>query len=837
MHLSAIACLPNADHQAQLQAALAALPVDVRQRVNVAKINLRTARISLLEYPTFEDDPFPALASSWSRQGGSGSTLRLRTYSDSLNPPLLHRKELLVHPKHPRRAKWRAITETAESLGLFDDSRIIGFQLNWERAIASRGFQLVGEQFVPIANAIDAIESPDSSAARPVQRHLTALSRTAISAPVQLLLRHGLLARERRFFDYGCGRGDDVAALVADGFAASGWDPHFAANEPMSSAEVVNVGFVINVIEDPAERVEVLHGAFELTRGVMAVAVMLYGPGSAGRPLGDGFVTLRGTFQKYFNQAELKDYLEHVLHQEAFLVGPGIAFIFANKEWEQSFLASRYRRKDIGTRLLSMQSRLRLRARERSPRRPDPTVDVPEQPHPLLQALWRLALDLGRLPDEDEVPELNEVIREFGSLQRSLRHLLKSFDDALLDQARAARADDLRLYFALQQFAKRPRYRELEAWLQRDIKAFFGDYANAQAAGVQLLKEAADPSVVLKACQDAATRGLGWLDGDHDLQLHVSSIERLPSVLRAYVACGLQLYGDLADIDLVKIHIGSGKLSLMQYENFSQSPTPAMTKRIKVNMRHTDYEVFEYGREFPKPLLFNKSRFMHEEVEGYAEQLAFDEALATTGVLSDSEFGLSPDNLLQALRMLRLEISGSRLVRGTSIPDLDDACGARFTYRQLIQCGETQAALALLNVPREAESFNALYDLATKLLDPVVDYFGTIRVTYGFCSPDLAKHIHARIAPELDQHAAHERKRNGQLVCSRGGAACDFVVDDEDMREVADWIVENLPFDRLYFYAPDRPIHVSYAPSESREAFAMTPTVSGKMVPRRYSRR
>jgi DNA phosphorothioation-associated putative methyltransferase len=837
VHLSAVACLTDVDHKARLQAALALLPVDACGRVNVAKINLRTARISLLEYPAFEDDPFPALANSWSMQVGNGSIFRLRSYSDSLNPPLLHRKELLVHPEHPCQAKWRAITKMAESLGLFDDPRTIGFQLNWERAIASKGFQLVGQQFVPIANAVDAIGLPDSALARPVQRHLTALARTAISAPVQLLLRHGLLARERRFFDYGCGRGDDVAALVAEGFAASGWDPHFATDQPKRSAEVVNVGFVINVIEDPAERVEVLHRAFELTRGVMAVAVMLYGPESVGRPLSDGIVTLRGTFQKYFNQAELKDYLENVLHQEAFLVGPGIAFVFADKELEQRFLASRYRRKDIGARLLKMQFRVPARGRERPPRRPDPTVSSPEQPHPLLHVLWRLALDLGRLPDEDEVPDLHEVILEFGSLQRSLRRLPQFFDSALLEQARAVRADDLRLYFAVQQFAERPRYRQLEARLQRDIKAFFGDYASAQAAGRRLLTEAADPSVVLKACQDAATKGLGWLDRDHDLQLHVSSIERLPSVLRAYVACGLQLYGGLADIDLVKIHIGSGKLSLMQFEGFSNSPIPPMAKRIKVNVRRADYEVFEYGDKFPKPLLFNKSRFMHEEAAGYAEQLAFDEALAATGVLGESEFGPSQVDLLRALRLRRLDISGWRLVRSTSIPDLDDACGARFTFRQLVECGETQAKLALPNVPRNPESFNALYDLATKLLDPVVDYFGSIRLTYGFCSPGLAKHIHARVAPELDQHAAHETKRNGQLVCLRGGAACDFVVDDEDMTEVADWIVENLPFDRLYFYGPDRPIHISYAPSESGEAFAMTPTASGKTVPRRHLRR
>ena len=40
----------------------------------------------------------------------------------------------------------------------------------------------------------------------------------------------------------------------------------------------------------------------------------------------------------------------------------------------------------------------------------------------------------------------------------------------------------------------------------------------------------------------------------------------------------------------------------------------------------------------------------------------------------------------------------------------------------------------------------------------------------------------------------------------------DFIVDDEDMLDVARWVVANTPFDRLYVYGPDLPIHVSYGP-------------------------
>jgi DNA phosphorothioation-associated putative methyltransferase len=688
VHLSSVEHLADAAHRSLIQDAIALLPKDARADVNVAKVNVRSTRVSLLEYTEFDEDPFPALAKSWSRMS-NGSALALRSYADSLNPPILHRKELLVHPGHPGRQQWSDLTAIAEVLGFFDEPQTIGFQMNWERLIASKGYRLVGEHFVPLGNVLDEIRSADApTVAQPVKRHLTALVRSAMSAPVQLLLRHGLLSRERSFFDYGCGRGDDVAALVAEGVRAAGWDPYYAADQPRRAADVVNLGFVVNVIEDPAERVEVLRRAYDLTRGVMSVGVMLYGPEAPGRPFGDGFITSRGTFQKYFNQAEFKDYLEHVLHQEAFLVGPGVALVFVDKDWEQRFVVGRYRRKDVSTRLLATRARrIAAPASARKAARRTVIPATPVEPHPVLQALWHRSLDLGRFPEEAEIDALPRVIEAFGSLPRALRRLKAEFDRSVLEQARTARSDDLRLYFAIQQFGKRTLYRQLEGRLQRDIRAFFGDYVSAQHEGLQLLTEAADPLSVLRACQQSAVKGLGWLDGDRTLQLHASLIDRLPPVLRAFISCGLLLYGDLSDVDLIKIHIGTGKLSLMQFDDFATSPMPSMSKRVKINVRRADYDVFEYGNQHPKPLLYHKSRYLNEEADGYAEQLAFDEALDATGVLGDSEFGPSAEALAGALRLRRLEVEGMRLRRSTAIPDLDEPCGARFRYRQLIECG------------------------------------------------------------------------------------------------------------------------------------------------------
>ena len=52
------------------------------------------------------------------------------------------------------------------------------------------------------------------------------------------------------------------------------------------------------------------------------------------------------------------------------------------------------------------------------------------------------------------------------------------------------------------------------------------------------------------------------------------------------------------------------------------------------------------------------------------------------------------------------------------------------------------------------------------------------------------------------------------------------------MEEVALWVAANTPFDRLYFYGKDRPIHVSYSNTPARQFVRMSPGASGTLIPR-----
>lgn len=178
-----------------------------------------------------------------------------------------------------------------------------------------------------------------------------------------------------------------------------------------------------------------------------------------------------------------------------------------------------------------------------------------------------------------------------------------------------------------------------------------------------------------------------------------------------------------------------------------------------------------------------------------------------------------------------MDTDGFILRPSRTLPHLDEKCGRHFLFHDFTQYGETQANTGTPNTPEQAETYNTLVGLATRVLDPVIDYFGGIVLTYGFCSRALAKHIPGRTTPALDQHASHELNVRGKLICPRRGAAVDFIVADESMLEVAQWIVQNTPFDRLYFYGDNRPIHVSSGPENKSAIVVMKTAKNGRSIP------
>lgn len=75
---------------------------------------------------------------------------------------------------------------------------------------------------------------------------------------------------------------------------ASGWDPVHHPKGKLVPAAVVNLGYVLNVIEDPRDRAETLRRAFMLCTEVIIVAVRIDQMPRDVAEFGDGVLTTKG---------------------------------------------------------------------------------------------------------------------------------------------------------------------------------------------------------------------------------------------------------------------------------------------------------------------------------------------------------------------------------------------------------------------------------------------------------------------------------------------------------------------------------------------------------------
>ena len=106
---------------------------------NVVKLD-RYSRVSFLLYENFTA-PFPALLKALSCDVARG-TSRMTDYSQSANPPILHRKELLLPADDPLVPDAVRLTKRLEKLGAFANTKQIGTRSGWNAVLESLGLTL-----------------------------------------------------------------------------------------------------------------------------------------------------------------------------------------------------------------------------------------------------------------------------------------------------------------------------------------------------------------------------------------------------------------------------------------------------------------------------------------------------------------------------------------------------------------------------------------------------------------------------------------------------------------------------------------------------------------------
>lgn len=604
-------------------------------RWTVAKVHLDKPRVSLLDYPDFDTDPFPTLR-AWAVVDCDGRIVR-RESVPAEDAPVLHRKELLLAPGDSRSREWAALTAQAEELGLFEHPSQIGRSRAWAALLRARGLQVVRGCLV---------EHNDTEGS--ILRYRTALVRHALSTPVRTLFEHELLTAGQTFFDYGCGRGDDLRFARELGADASGWDPHFATGTDLRAADAVNLGFVLNVIEDPSERQTALRTAWGLATRVLVVGVLVAGRSAweKHRLFRDGVVTSRGTFQKHFTQEEVCAFVGAVSGRDPIAMAPGIVLVFRRDEDEQEFLARRQARKQRRPALARVVAAPRATRPSRAAAIADATVED----------VWRLILELGRPPEDEELDTLPKLVRGARRLRECIAVATSRFGPDALATARLGRQEDLLVYLALAQFDRRKSSRGRSKRLRRDLRVFFDGEGEAEAAAKILLFSAGSSAAIRdRAFASAAAIPEASL-GAKILDLRAADILRADPLIRVFVGCAAKLYG-VGGSDIIRVHLDWPMVSLLSYDDLEAEALPRLIERIRIDLRRQQVRI-----EVPEhcSVLCRRSHFMGP---GHArqEQAALEQTLRDRGVVSSIWEHTPLDLIRQRLSALGVALCGNSL--------------------------------------------------------------------------------------------------------------------------------------------------------------------------------
>lgn len=629
VHLSALSALPP-----KLQAYEQQARTPVAQEITEAtliKFNCSEPKVSYLFYPTFDQEAHPPLQGSLQVDLVTGE-VSYRSYHQTNNPPILHRKEAFVTPDYPRYRDFVRLTQQETALGLLSQARYIGTKREWEQRLRDRAVEINDHQVI-------AHETSSPPQKPTIERHKAAIVRHQLSRPVRVALEAELFSPESTFFDYGCGHGGDIQRIREQGYPSQGWDPYYHPDTPLVEADIVNLGYVINVIEETQERREALLKAWELTRKVLIVsAQVLINDSAKGQvAYGDGVITRRNTFQKYYEQEELKAYIDQVLGMDAVPIGLGIYLVFRDPTQAETFRASQFRSKATTPRL---QQRVR--------RFEDYQV--------LLTPLMDFMTERGRLPAKGELAEEAQIKAELGGLRRAFRVILQATNQEDWNAIAQQRTEELKLYLATALLTHRPKLKDFSPTIQQDIKGLFGTFKHACAEAEAMLFTLGDQAVIEEKIQQSPV----GLKLGKSLLIHISSLDELDPLLRLYEACASRTIGRLENVTVIQFYIGKPKIAYLSYPEFDSDPHPALQAKMEINLGDLNVHYTEYDQSNPL-ILHEKEKLVSREYPLYEKFARLTKKERDWGLLDDFKAIRDRRSWLKCLEEHGAELKGYQL--------------------------------------------------------------------------------------------------------------------------------------------------------------------------------
>ena len=579
--------------------------VDKNIPYNVIKFDLAAEnRISLLEYTSFETDPFPILLSSVIVDLLTGDK-KFRSYSLS-NPPILHRKELLLPKDYPNRKTFENLTSELEALGAFENIVELGTKVKWENELSQLGIRIKDHSI-----NCDLVEKSGSTDVT-IFRYRTALKRKKLSSCVGAFLDTTLSSIDSVIFDYGCGRGDDVSLLKKSGYKnVFGWDPHFFPDsEKLLEADFVTLSFVLNVIEDKEERSKTLLEAYSISSKALIISVMLDSQNTLqyAIPYNDGYISSISTFQKYYSPAEIEEYIYALLKIHPLKLANGVYIIFKDEFLQQDYLF----KKQIGLLAQTVKQ--------------DTSFENDFYSTELVSQFANLILSLGRLPKTDEIT--TALRAKINKLQISQTRLAKIAISTIsveeLSEVRKNFETEILLFLSINMFDGRAKFSNLPPKLQTDVKAYFGSLRAANEKAQELLYSLRETEKLLALASKCERSGVGILV-ETKFKYHFNQFEKLPLELKLFCKIGERLHRNVNQNDVIQLHLESKKVSFLITEDFEQSPIPRISQREIISLSDNRLHTVDHQEKAQVRILYFKSHFMDQKDKNFNLQKTFDE--------------------------------------------------------------------------------------------------------------------------------------------------------------------------------------------------------------------
>lgn len=464
---------------------------------------------------------------------------------------------------------------------------------------------------------------------------------------MRVALEHGIIQTGDAIFDYGCGLGGDVERLSSLGYRCGGWDPFHRPDAALEEADVVNLSYVINVIEDADERVAAIRKSWSLAGKTLIVAARArdeFDDLIAPDVLADGHRTQLDTFQKFYSQTELRNWVDQVLDVSCVAAAPGIFFVFRNEVDRQSYIASRYRRALV---------RPPIRISDR----------LYSEHEALLASLEEFVSMRGRLPMGVEIPAFSEIESQFGSVKKAFQIIRTVTGSDQWEGNAANRKLDLAVYLALSRFDRNARWSSLPLDIQYDVRSFFGTYKRAMEEANTLLFQLGKPDCVDEDCRNSP---FGKLTPTA-LYVHKSVIGDLSPLLRVFEGSGRGYLGEVEGANLIKLYRHEPKVSYLSYPDFDDDPHPRLDFSLNINLSSFAIKTIRFRGQPNRPILHRKELLVGPDYPAFNKFRRLTEQEQRHGLLSaGAKIGLET-GWQSVLKDKGWRLRGHRLVRSRSV--------------------------------------------------------------------------------------------------------------------------------------------------------------------------